>query len=58
MAENHRSASRESRRELIAQGAFEVLCDRGSHGVTHRAVDTQLSLPTGSTSYYFRRGGR
>ena len=41
------------RRAEIAQGALTVLAERGSRGLTHRAVDATLSLPNGSTSYYF-----
>lgn len=42
-----------ARKALIAEGALRLLSERGSHGLTHRAVDALLRLPTGSTSYYF-----
>jgi hypothetical protein len=32
-----------------------VLARDGSRGLTHRAVDRELELPNGSTSYYFSR---
>ncbi len=43
-----------SRRELAAGAALSVLAARGSRGLTHRAVDTEAGLPSGSTSNYFR----
>jgi DNA-binding transcriptional regulator YbjK len=42
------------RRERIADAVIEVLAERGSRGLTHRAVDETAGLPAGSTSYYFR----
>jgi DNA-binding transcriptional regulator YbjK len=42
------------RREAITAGAIAVLANQGERGLTHRAVDRHLSLPMGSTSYYFR----
>lgn len=30
------------------------MASEGARGLTHRAVDAQLGLPSGSTSYYFR----
>jgi AcrR family transcriptional regulator len=38
----------------IADAGIELLSARGMHGLTHRAVDSALGLPAGSTSYYFR----
>ncbi|MGW6427118.1 TetR/AcrR family transcriptional regulator [Nocardia sp. NPDC055053] len=35
-------------------GAIDLIATRGIRALTHRAVDTQLELPAGSTSYYFR----
>jgi AcrR family transcriptional regulator len=32
----------------------KLLSAHGMHGLTHRAVDSVLGLPVGSTSYYFR----
>lgn len=43
-----------SRRELIADAAISTVATAGLRGLTHRAVDAAASLPTGSTSYYFR----
>jgi DNA-binding transcriptional regulator YbjK len=42
------------RRVAIADAAILVLAEEGARGLTHRAVDRQLGLPDGSTSYYFR----
>lgn len=42
------------RARLVAQAAVEVLGNRGSQGLTHRAVDRQAGLPEGSTSNLFR----
>ncbi len=44
----------EDRRSRIADAVITVLADRGSRGLTHRAVDEVAGLPVGSTSYYFR----
>jgi DNA-binding transcriptional regulator YbjK len=44
----------EDRRTRIADAVITVLAERGSRGLTHRAVDEVAGLPTGSTSYYFR----
>lgn len=42
------------RRALIVTGAIELIATRGIRALTHRALDTALALPAGSTSYYFR----
>jgi DNA-binding transcriptional regulator YbjK len=42
------------RRVRIADAVIATLAERGSRGLTHRAVDEQAGLPTGSTSYYHR----
>lgn len=42
------------RRGQIVAGAIDLIATRGIRALTHRAVDTQLELPAGSTSYYFR----
>ncbi|MFD4462324.1 TetR/AcrR family transcriptional regulator [Nocardia sp. NPDC058480] len=42
------------RRAQIVAGAIELIATRGIRALTHRALDTQLALPPGSTSYYFR----
>ncbi|MGF0314742.1 TetR/AcrR family transcriptional regulator [Nocardia fluminea] len=43
-----------TRRARIVAGAIELIATRGIRALTHRALDTQLALPAGSTSYYFR----
>ena len=43
-----------SRRQQLLDAAITVLGDRGIHALTHRAVDAQAGLPTGSTSNHFR----
>jgi AcrR family transcriptional regulator len=48
------SSAKTDRRAAIADAAIEVLAQTGLRGLTHRAVDSQLALPDGSTSYYFR----
>lgn len=47
-------APADNRRARIADAVITVLAERGSRGLTHRAVDEVAGLPTGSTSYYFR----
>lgn len=42
------------RRIQIAEAGARVLASRGVRALTHRAVDDELGLPTGSTSYYAR----
>ncbi|MGW6726255.1 TetR/AcrR family transcriptional regulator [Nocardia sp. NPDC055029] len=42
------------RRGQIVAGAIDLIATRGIRALTHRAVDTRLELPAGSTSYYFR----
>ena len=42
------------RRSQISGAAIELVADRGVRALTHRALDRRLSLPAGSTSYYFR----
>ncbi|WP_369023170.1 TetR/AcrR family transcriptional regulator [Nocardia cyriacigeorgica] len=42
------------RRVLIVEGAIELIATQGIRALTHRALDTALALPAGSTSYYFR----
>jgi DNA-binding transcriptional regulator YbjK len=44
----------EQRRARIADAALRLLAREGARGLTHRAVDAELQLPSGSTSYYFR----
>lgn len=42
----------EDRRSRIAEAAVRVLATEGLRGLTHRAVDREAGLPSGSTSYY------
>ncbi|WP_306363790.1 TetR/AcrR family transcriptional regulator [Nocardia sp. CC227C] len=42
------------RRTRIVDSAIELIATRGLRALTHRALDTALDLPAGSTSYYFR----
>lgn len=42
------------RKTLIADTAIALLGAQGARGLTHRAVDAQAGLPTGSTSFYCR----
>lgn len=42
------------RRTQIAEAGVRVLASRGVRALTHRAIDEELGLPTGSTSYYAR----
>jgi DNA-binding transcriptional regulator YbjK len=44
----------DERRTRIADAALELLAREGARGLTHRAVDAELQLPNGSTSYYCR----
>jgi AcrR family transcriptional regulator len=43
-----------TRRELIADAGVRLIARSGVRALTHRAVDTEASLPPGSTSYYAR----
>jgi DNA-binding transcriptional regulator YbjK len=42
------------RRTRIADAALLLLAREGARGLTHRAVDAELGLASGSTSYYHR----
>ncbi|TQM29118.1 TetR/AcrR family transcriptional regulator [Nocardia bhagyanarayanae] len=42
------------RRTRIVDAAIELIARRGLRALTHRALDTELELPPGSSSYYFR----
>ncbi|MVU79375.1 TetR family transcriptional regulator [Nocardia sp. ET3-3] len=42
------------RRSLIVDSAIDLIAAQGLRALTHRALDTALDLPAGSTSYYFR----
>lgn len=43
-----------SRDEVLADAAIEVISREGLRGLTHRAVDAEAALPTGSASNRFR----
>ncbi|MEV6070724.1 TetR family transcriptional regulator [Nocardia sp. NPDC052001] len=43
-----------TKRELILDGAIELLGTRGLRALTHRAVDELADMPPGSASNYFR----
>ena len=42
------------RRQRIANAGIALIARGGTHRLTHRAVDAEAGLPTGSTSYYAR----
>ena len=44
----------DSRREAIADAAIEIIAMEGLRALTHRAIDSRLDYPAGSTSYYLR----
>jgi DNA-binding transcriptional regulator YbjK len=44
----------QQRKTLIADTAIALLGSVGARGLTHRAVDAEAGLPTGSTSFYCR----
>jgi AcrR family transcriptional regulator len=44
----------DNRRDAIADAAIEIIATEGLRALTHRAIDTKLGYPTGSTSYYLR----
>ncbi|MFW0787511.1 TetR family transcriptional regulator [Gordonia sp. CPCC 206044] len=46
--------SRFDRRQIICDATLDLAAAGGNHAVSHQAVDRHLSLPKGSTSYYFR----
>lgn len=43
-----------SRRAEICEAALELAAAGGNHALTHQAIDKQLGIAQGSTSYYFR----
>lgn len=43
-----------TRRDQIVAATLSVLAERGTHGLTHRAVDAHAGLPRGTASNYFR----
>lgn len=44
----------DARRNALADAGIAVLAREGSRGLTHRAVDAEAGVPTGTTSNYFR----
>ncbi len=42
-----------ARRKLLADAGLRVLADAGARGLTHRAVDAEAGVPTGTCSNYF-----
>ena len=46
--------SNPSRRAELADAGLRVLAAAGSRGLTHRAVDAEAEVPTGTASNYFR----
>ncbi len=47
-------AKNEARRSALADAGIAVLAREGSRGLTHRAVDDEAQVPTGTASNYFR----
>lgn len=47
-------ARNDERRQLLADAGLTVLAEQGARGLTHRAVDREAGVPTGTTSNYFR----
>lgn len=47
-------ARNETRRAELADAALAVLAREGGRGLTHRAVDEEAGVPTGTASNYFR----
>ena len=46
--------SNPQRRTELADAGLRVLAAAGARGLTHRAVDAEAGVPTGTTSNYFR----
>lgn len=46
--------ARTDRRTEIADAGIRIIATRGVRALTHRAIDTELALAAGSTSYYAR----
>lgn len=47
-------ARNDDRRRALADAALAILARDGARGLTHRAVDAEAGVPTGTTSNYFR----
>ncbi|PJJ72966.1 DNA-binding transcriptional regulator YbjK [Diaminobutyricimonas aerilata] len=52
--DNRPGEAASDRRASIADAAIRIVAREGLRSLTHRAVDRELDLPTGSTSYYVR----
>ncbi|KQY59858.1 TetR family transcriptional regulator [Aeromicrobium sp. Root495] len=48
-------ARNDDRRRDLADAGLAVLAREGARGLTHRAVDREAGVPTGTASNYFRR---
>lgn len=46
--------NRPSRRDQICRAAITLASRGGSHALTHQAIDRELGIAKGSTSYYYR----
>ncbi len=46
-------ARNSARRTALADAGITVLASEGSRGLTHRAIDAEAGVPTGTTSNYF-----
>lgn len=46
--------TRPSRRDQICRAAIVLAARGGSHALTHQAIDAELGIAKGSTSYYYR----
>lgn len=44
----------DARRNALADAGIAVLAREGSRGLTHRAIDKEAGVPTGTTANYFR----
>ena len=42
------------RRAQLADAGIRILAREGARGLTHRAVDAEAGVPTGTASNYFR----
>lgn len=47
-------ARNDARRHALADAGIAVLAREGSRGLTHRAIDEEAGVPTGTASNYFR----
>jgi AcrR family transcriptional regulator len=47
-------AKNQARRNALADAGIAVLAREGSRGLTHRAIDEEAGVPTGTASNYFR----